>query len=109
MRLPHRAPFLSSPHIPARICSFQYHPDRPLIKRSLKMNATQTVLDWIAAHPYQTAFQVVNGIIICTPAAATVPVLAALGLGTIGPISGKAVSGHDFITTFKTDRTNANM
>jgi hypothetical protein len=53
------------------------------------MNATQAVLDWIAAHPYQTAFQIVNGVIICTPAAATVPVLAALGFGANGPIAGK--------------------
>lgn len=48
------------------------------------MNATKVVLAYIAAHPYQTAFQVVNGVIICTPAAATVPVLAALGFGAGG-------------------------
>ena len=54
------------------------------------MNVTQTVLDWIAAHPYQTAFQIVNGVIICTPAAATVPFLAALGFGANGPIAGRS-------------------
>lgn len=52
------------------------------------MNATQAVLDWITAHPYQTAFHVVNGVIICTPAAATVPFLSALGYGASGPIAG---------------------
>ena len=66
------------------------------------MNASQAVLDWIAAHPYQTAFQVVNGIIICTPAAATVPVLAALGFGTNGPIAGKTILGIAFLATFGT-------
>lgn len=58
------------------------------------MNATKVVLDWIVAHPYQTAFQVVNGVIICTPAAATVPVLAALGFGANGPAAGKLTSLH---------------
>jgi hypothetical protein len=55
------------------------------------MNVTQAVLHWIAAHPYQTAFQIVNGVIICTPAAATVPFLAALGFGANGPIAGKSL------------------
>lgn len=58
------------------------------------MNVTQAVIDWIAAHPYQTAFQIVNGVIICTPAAATVPFLAALGFGANGPIAGKSFNGH---------------
>lgn len=48
----------------------------------------QVVLDWITAHPYQTAFHIVNGVIICTPAAATVPFLSAMGFGTAGPIAG---------------------
>jgi hypothetical protein len=52
------------------------------------MNATQAVLDWITAHPYQTAFHIVNGVIICTPAAAAVPFLSALGYGATGPIAG---------------------
>ncbi|KAH6625796.1 hypothetical protein C7974DRAFT_312821 [Boeremia exigua] len=56
------------------------------------MNATQAVIDWISAHPYQTAFHVVNGVIICTPAAATVPFLSALGFGATGPISGSAAA-----------------
>ncbi|KAF2624654.1 hypothetical protein BU25DRAFT_413201 [Macroventuria anomochaeta] len=57
------------------------------------MNATQAVLCWISAHPYQTAFHVVNGFIICTPAAATVPFLAALGFSTTGPVAGTAATG----------------
>ncbi|KAF1357254.1 hypothetical protein EJ07DRAFT_129939 [Lizonia empirigonia] len=56
------------------------------------MNATKVVLAYIAAHPYQTAFQVVNGVIICTPAAAMVPVLAALGFGAGGPIAGSTAA-----------------
>jgi hypothetical protein len=51
-------------------------------------SATQQLLDWIAAHPYQTFFHVVNGVIILTPAAATVPLFSALGLSAGGPISG---------------------
>lgn len=53
------------------------------------MDAVRFIFEWIVAHPYQTAFQVVNGVIICTPAAATVPALAALGFGTSGPVAGK--------------------
>lgn len=56
------------------------------------MNATQAVLDWIVAHPYQTALQVVNGIIICTPAVVTSPFLAVLGFGAQGPGLGKISS-----------------
>jgi hypothetical protein len=98
LRLPRRAVFYSSPHVATRVRSSRDYPVRPLIKRAPKMNATQAVLDWIAAHPYQTAFQVVNGMIICTPAAATVPVLAALGFGANGPIAGKTMLGRVFIT-----------
>ncbi|KAJ4319178.1 hypothetical protein N0V94_004051 [Neodidymelliopsis sp. IMI 364377] len=57
------------------------------------MNATQAVLDWISAHPYQTAFHVVNGVIMCTPAAATVPFLSAMGFGASGPVAGSAATG----------------
>jgi hypothetical protein len=58
------------------------------------MNATQAVLDWISAHPYQTAFHVANGVIMCTPAAATVPFLSALGYGATGPIAGMFGAQH---------------
>ena len=49
------------------------------------MGATQPLLDWIAAHPYQTVFHVVNGVVLLTPAAATVPFFSALGLSAGGP------------------------
>lgn len=54
------------------------------------MNATQAIVDWIAAHPYQTAFHIVNGVIMCTPAAATVPFLSAMGFSATGPVAGKS-------------------
>ncbi|KZM18976.1 uncharacterized protein EKO05_0011304 [Ascochyta rabiei] len=56
------------------------------------MNATKVVLDWIAGHPYQTVFQIVNGVIICTPAAATIPVFAALGFSAGGPLPGSGAA-----------------
>lgn len=65
-----------------------------LFARATNMNATQAVLDWITAHPYQTAFHVVNGVIMCTPAAATVPFLSALGYGASGPIAGTFGAQH---------------
>lgn len=66
---------------------------RPIIsKERPRMNSTQAVLDWITAHPYQTAFHVVNGVIICTPAAATVPFLAALGFTAAGPAAGSSIA-----------------
>jgi hypothetical protein len=50
--------------------------------------AAQPLLNWIAAHPYQTFFHVVNGVVLLTPAAATVPLFSALGLSAGGPIAG---------------------
>lgn len=55
------------------------------------MAATQPLLDWIAAHPYQTVFHVVNGVVLLTPAAATVPFFNALGLSAGGPVAGKSL------------------
>lgn len=49
---------------------------------------TETVLNWISEHPYQTAFHVVNGVIMFTPAAATVPILNMLGFSAAGPTAG---------------------
>lgn len=43
---------------------------------------------WITAHPYQTALHVVNGVVLFTPAAATVPILAGLGFTSVGPAAG---------------------
>ncbi|KAF1935234.1 hypothetical protein EJ02DRAFT_460561 [Clathrospora elynae] len=60
------------------------------------MNATaaaaQPLLDWISAHPYQTFFHVVNGVVLLTPAAATVPFFSALGLSAGGPIAGSTAA-----------------
>ncbi|OBT67307.1 hypothetical protein VE03_02749 [Pseudogymnoascus sp. 23342-1-I1] len=50
------------------------------------------VLDWIAAHPGQTALLVVNGVLIFTPAALTGPLLASLGFGASGPLAGSAAA-----------------
>jgi hypothetical protein len=46
------------------------------------------VLEWIAAHPYQTAFYVVNGVIVFTPAAATVPIFNLLEFTATGRAAG---------------------
>jgi hypothetical protein len=51
--------------------------------------SAKVILDWIAAHPYQTAFLVANGAIIATPAAATVPFLGAMGFSPTGPVAGE--------------------
>ncbi|PQE10308.1 integral component of membrane protein [Rutstroemia sp. NJR-2017a WRK4] len=45
----------------------------------------QTIKDWIKAHPYQTAFHVVNGIVFFAPSAASGPVLWILGYTSAGP------------------------
>ncbi|PQE30880.1 integral component of membrane protein [Rutstroemia sp. NJR-2017a WRK4] len=45
----------------------------------------QTIKDWIKAHPYQTAFHVVNGIVFFVPSAASGPVLWILGYTSAGP------------------------
>jgi len=51
--------------------------------------AVAAVLAWMAANPKQTAFHIVNGVIICTPAVATVPFLSALGFSAAGPVTGE--------------------
>jgi hypothetical protein len=51
--------------------------------------SVKAIVDWINAHPYQTAFLVVNGVIIATPAAATVPILSAMGFSATGPVAGE--------------------
>jgi hypothetical protein len=61
-------------------------------RHTIKMNATQLLIDWIAEHPYQTFFQVVNGVVLLTPAAATVPLFSALGLSAGGPVAGMLVA-----------------
>ncbi|KAF2852674.1 hypothetical protein T440DRAFT_466798 [Plenodomus tracheiphilus IPT5] len=56
------------------------------------MAAPQALLNWIAEHPYQTFFHVVNGVVLLTPAAATVPIFSALGLSAGGPVAGSAAA-----------------
>jgi hypothetical protein len=46
------------------------------------------VKDWIIEHPYQTMFQIVNGVVLITPAAATVPIFNMLGFTALGPGGG---------------------
>ncbi|KAF2030798.1 hypothetical protein EK21DRAFT_29523, partial [Setomelanomma holmii] len=60
------------------------------------MNATfvpQLIRDRVAEHNYQAVFHVVKGAILCTPAAATVPLFTALGFSAAGPAAGTAASG----------------
>jgi hypothetical protein len=57
-------------------------------------NAPTAVIEWIAAHPGQTALYVVEGVIFFSPAALTGPVLAALGWGAQGPIAGLMARHH---------------
>ena len=52
-------------------------------------NVPAVVFEWITAHPGQTALLVVNGVVIFTPAALTVPVLASMGWGASGPVAGE--------------------
>jgi ammonia channel protein AmtB len=51
--------------------------------------SARVILNWIAEHPYQTAFHVANGVILVTPAAATVPIFSAMGFSATGPVAGK--------------------
>jgi hypothetical protein len=59
---------------------------------TITMNATwplpAVVLTWITDHPYQSVFHAFNGIILCTPAAVTVPIFSVLGFGAVGPTAG---------------------
>jgi hypothetical protein len=50
--------------------------------------AALAVKNWVAEHPYQTAMHVANGVILCTPAAVTVPLFSAIGMTTQGPAAG---------------------
>ena len=44
--------------------------------------------DWIKAHPYQTAFHVVGGVVVFAPGLVTGPVLGLLGWTSVGPRAG---------------------
>lgn len=54
------------------------------------------VKDWISAHPYQTAFHIVNGIVYFYPPALAGPLFWAAGLGRWGTRAGKSTD-HNFI------------
>jgi hypothetical protein len=47
------------------------------------------VLRWITAHLGQSALLVANGVPIFTPAALTGPLLATMGFGASGPVTGE--------------------
>ena len=46
------------------------------------------VLEWITAHPGQTAPLIVNGMVVFSPAAITIPLLSTIGFGWQGPVAG---------------------
>lgn len=52
-------------------------------------NLPDNIKDWIKAHPYQTAFHVVSGVVFFAPAAASGPLLYLLGFGSMGPRAGE--------------------
>jgi hypothetical protein len=47
------------------------------------------VSDRIKAHPYQTAFHVVNGVVFLAPGLVTGPILWGMGFGSLGPVAGE--------------------
>lgn len=61
---------------------------------------TEEIIAWIAEHPYQTIFHVLNGVVLFTPAAATVPILNALGFSASGPVAGILHTCFVFFVTF---------
>jgi len=46
------------------------------------------VKDWIIAHPYQTVFHVVSGVVFFAPVPVSMPLLGALGWTSVGPRAG---------------------
>jgi hypothetical protein len=56
------------------------------------MDAVNAVTTWVTNHPYQTAMHIANGVILCTPAAVTVPIFSALGFSAAGPAAGNALT-----------------
>jgi hypothetical protein len=63
-------------------------PKKPTFRFSIT-NVPAVVLEWITAHPGQSALLVANGFLIFTPAALTGPLLATMGFGASGPIAGE--------------------
>ena len=46
------------------------------------------VKDWVASHPYQTAFHVASGVTLLAPGLVTVPILSLAGFGATGVSAG---------------------
>ncbi|OCL07334.1 hypothetical protein AOQ84DRAFT_250526, partial [Glonium stellatum] len=51
------------------------------------------VRDWILAHPYQTAFYVVGGVVFIAPGLVSTPLLHVLGWTSVGPRAASVASG----------------
>jgi hypothetical protein len=68
----------------------------------------QAAKDWVTEHPYQTAMHVANGVIVCTPAAVTVPIFTALGFTAAGPAAGTFFGSclHSFVTVHNQELWN---
>lgn len=47
------------------------------------------IFEWMKAHPGQTVFYVVNGVLVFTPAFLTGPILASMGWVASGPAAGE--------------------
>ena len=62
--------------------------------------AAQSLINWITAHPYQAFLHVVNGVVLLTPAAATVPLFSVLGFSAGGPVAGQRL--HSFFINLAT-------
>jgi hypothetical protein len=48
------------------------------------------VFGWMREHPGQTVFHIVNGVMVFTPGALTVPLLASMGWATSGPVGSES-------------------
>lgn len=48
------------------------------------------VFRWMREHPGQTVFHIVNGVMVFTPGALTVPLLASMGWATSGPVGSES-------------------
>ena len=66
------------------------------------MNIASAVAAWVAVHPYQTALHAVNGVILLTPAAVTVPIFSALGFTASGPAAGMPLFYYNGASIWRT-------
>ena len=69
------------------------------------MNIASAVAAWVAVHPYQTALHAVNGVILLTPAAVTVPIFSALGFTASGPAAGMSFFYYDRASVWRISAT----